>query len=796
MNLEDWTTKEEQEQDTNDDNTILTNSQLHYLCQTMSGLGAPDHHDDTGWCKDTWTEGNQLANKNVDDWTRDDARLASFMLYKFADTQLPAIGSRNGFVVNSKVMWATRQHNKLEILRYEDNYGPRIALLGWFNADANAELKDKLPFPKAYFTPKDRIAGGQDMKQSGAWTIQDDPEIISTAVLILKGHDVDFTHHLTTDIPEVKEAMEEVVVEQPKPKVDPRYKATLNIDAVELKWPFLNNNAEIRAAIKQVDGWQWDAEKKVWRVPLIQAGKVADLVRPHSKPLSDAILALPEVSTALDASLERVALSQATTAPEDMVEDIKARLKGRFPDGLELYPFQYVGVAFVEAANGRAMIGDEMGIGKTIQAIAYSVLHHEQWPVLVVCPANVKYNWAKEITKWVPDASVCTVKNGKSPIETADYTIINYDLMSKRQDELLLEEYNLVILDESHYIKNRDAQRTKATVAIAKQSKGLICLTGTAITNRPEEWFSNLNLLRPTQFGSYWAYAKRYCAAHQTKFGWDTKGASNLAELNQYARDFMVRRLLSEVIPEMPPLVETFIDVELTADQRKQYRDTLRMWQSDYEYYLDHPPMPKGFVLNMLTELRHLCGQLKAAAAAEYIGRYVDTTDKPIVVFTHHVDVMDAIAEQLNATRQYVRNGTMNWGIIRGGVSAEKRGILVDQFQNGEIDVLLCATVAAKEGITLTNADTVLFVEREWVPAWESQAAARIRRIGQESSHCHQVFLSVSESIDQHFDAVIRAKAAVVSATLNGDEDDRAQGTIVNELLDRIIAENNWRKKE
>ena len=116
--------------------------------------------------------------------------------------------------------------------------------------------------------------------------------------------------------------------------------------------------------------------------------RVADLVRPHSAQLADAIIAVPEVATALEATLKRVQLSQAVEAPDVMVDDIKQRLDGKFPDGLQLFPFQYVGVGFIEAANGAAMIGDEMGVGKTIQLIGYAVLHPELWPCLVISPCE------------------------------------------------------------------------------------------------------------------------------------------------------------------------------------------------------------------------------------------------------------------------------------------------------------------------------------------------------------------------------------------------------------------------
>ena len=555
-----WITNENEKQEIdNEEIAPLTYDQLHTLCKVMSGLGAPTVHDDTGWCKDTWTEGNDLASKEY--LTKGDAKQAAYILYKFADTQLPAIGEASGFNVNSKIMWATRQHLKLSAIRYEDNFGPRIALLGWFDADANNKLRETLGFPAVKFDSQDKISGwtgGDDL--SGAWSIQDKPEVVEQAVNILKEYDIDFTHHLVPmevgeDVVTLVKTSEEPLTNDTEAKIDTRYKATLNIDAVELHWPFRNNNAEIREAIKQVDNWKFDMDNKCWRIPLSQAARVAEFVRPHCKELSDAILRIPEVSSEMNMSIERVTLSQATEAPEDMVDSIVERLDGKFPDGLSLYPFQYVGVAFCEAANGRALIGDEMGIGKTIQAIAYSVLHPEQWPVLVICPANVKYNWANEISKWVPDASLCVVKNGKSELEGADFTIINYDLMAKKQDELLAEGYNLVIMDESHYIKSKDAQRTVASIAVAEQAEGLICLTGTPITNRPEEFYTQLNLLRPHQFSNWWAYAKRYCDAKQTRWGWKTDGASNLSELNERARDFMVRRLLTEVIPEMPDLV-------------------------------------------------------------------------------------------------------------------------------------------------------------------------------------------------------------------------------------------------
>ena len=130
-----------------------------------------------------------------------------------------------------------------------------------------------------------------------------------------------------------------------------------------------------------------------------------------------------------------------------------------------------------------------------------------------------------------------------------------------------------------------------------------------------------------------------------------------------------------------------------------------------------------GFVLNMLTDLRHECGRMKIEPAIQYIQDYINITDKPIVVFAHHKDVCQGIFQALRADD----NIGHAIGAIAGEMPAQARQQQVERFQNGDLKVLVCSTVAAKEGITLTAADTVLFVEREWVPAWEEQPGEPVR---------------------------------------------------------------------
>lgn len=192
--------------------------------------------------------------------------------------------------------------------------------------------------------------------------------------------------------------------------------------------------------------------------------------------------------------------------------------------------------------------------------------------------------------------------------------------------------------------------------------------------------------------------------------------------------------------------------------------------------------------MNMLTDLRHECGKIKVESAVEWLTEYREITGKPVVVFAHHQDVLKGIWDALGNSKEQWR-----CGVINGQVSASDRQIRVEAFQAGKLDVLLCSTVAAKEGITLTAADTVLFVEREWTPAWEEQAEDRVNRIGQDSNSVHAVFLTVAGTIDEKFNAVVEAKREVIKSILDGGDLDDRKG-IATMLLQQMVEDGDLPK--
>ena len=654
---------------------------------------------------------------------------------------------------------------------YRDEYGERLGLKYRYNPDTNQALKDGLGFPKFKWE-----------KEKKLWSIQNYKNVIEDACDLLesRGYDTELMRQYSGTLPENQQNKSDCWTKMKRTRL-------------YLHWPYLADadlRESVRLAVRSISGRKFHADEKCWSIPAAQARTLYGVLKDTYPPLAEAVINNEDVEKEVVDSIARVEISGASSLNDSKLAEINKALEGKFPEGLDLYPFQKVAVAFAEMSGGNCLIGDEMGIGKTISTIGYAALHPEARPAVVVCPANVKFNWKKEVSKWLPTEEVFVVTKGKDKIPMTDWIIINYDLMAKKQDELIAIAPRLVVLDESHYIKNsgsknKPVKRTVATLAVAGYSPKVIALSGTAISSRPKEFFNTLNLMRPEQFPSFWNFAQRYCDPWNDGFGWNFDGASNTKELNERTRDLCIRRLKSEVLPELPPKTRTFLPVHLPKDVRSPYDFAQEEWDRKIdEYYLNGEPLPQGIMLNMLNDLRHICGNIKVAYAADWVKQYREQTGKPIVIFTHHRDVLKRMAEKLTNVRT-----------ISGDTNSKKRQEIVDDFQAGRIGVLICNTIAAKEGITLTAADTVLFIEREWVPTDEEQAEDRVYRIGQESQHVHAVYLSCAGTIDEHFDRVVEQKRAVVKAVLDGGNVEQRKG-LVSELVKRLKQERGWKIKD
>lgn len=391
-------------------------------------------------------------------------------------------------------------------------------------------------------------------------------------------------------------------------------------------------------------------------------------------------------------------------------------------------PYQRGGIQFLSEREN-VLLGDEMGLGKTIQVIGYMNLVRPQ-KTLIIVPASLKLNWQRELKKWLVYPASIQVIGPQDPFLNKDITIVNYDLLKRYP---FTHTWDLVALDEGHYIKNTSAARTKAVHKL--QAKKKIVATGTPILNRPQELFSILNFLDPKKWPKFYPYAFRYCDAKRTRFGLDTSGASNLEELQRILREtVMIRRLKAEVLKDLPEKRRELIlidqDEELAALVERE-RDLLSNIR-DKELSRFSPEFTE------MARVRHDQGVAKAKYVVSHIEDLLESIDK-IVVMAWHTDVINILKEGLEKHNPVT---------VTGSTKLEDRQANVDRFQTDpNCKVFIGNIQAAGVGLTLTAASWLCFAEGDWTPGKISQAEDRIHRIGAKNT-CNIQHLVVDGSID------------------------------------------------
>ena len=543
-------------------------------------------------------------------------------------------------------------------------------------------------------------------------------------------------------------------------------------------------------AIKEIAGAKYSKQIKKWIIPRSSASLLAKFgVAYHFSGLD-------LVKEATKEENEIVKESFAEDADIDT-----SRLKRN------LMAYQRAGVKYA-LNRRRVLIGDEMGLGKTVQALAACLLDgafdsKKSGGVVVVCPASLKRNWYREVKLWLPDSIDAVIIDGKKKSDyLGDVVIVNYDILESHLDALVERNFAGCIVDESHFVKNPTAKRTKSVTKLARSVKenGLIlALTGTPIVNRPNELVSQLRVLNRLDevFGGYWPFVKRYCAARKGQFGWDVSGSSNLDELNERLRaSCYVRRLKENVLADLPAKERRQLWLDASAEDFAKYQlaqDDVLAWLREQAKEVlinagDDPDEQKAALLawakansnnaehlRRIATLRQLAGQAKVAPAIEWINRFLEESERKIVVFAHHVSVVDALAKAFGDSA--VR--------ISGSVALSKRQEAVDSFQNNKKTRVFVGNIdAAGVGITLTAASDVLFVEQGWTPAQHDQAEDRCHRIGQRDSVTAWYGL-LGNSIDEEMTELIDKKRSVVTQVTNGEQGSSNAALIAN-LLEKV----------
>jgi SWI/SNF-related matrix-associated actin-dependent regulator 1 of chromatin subfamily A len=457
-----------------------------------------------------------------------------------------------------------------------------------------------------------------------------------------------------------------------------------------------------------------------------------------------------------DAAIGDVRRSRAHDAPAVAGEE---RLGG------ELRPFQRAGVAYALWSR-RTFLADEQGLGKTVQALA-AIEADDAWPAVVICPASLKLNWQRETERWLPHRSVVVVSGTAAVAPVADLTIVNYDIVHAHRVRLALRKPKALVLDESHYVKNPRAKRTQAVrrLADALPPEALrLALTGTPVMNHADELIAQLRIIgRLEDFGSGARFARRFQGiGAEERIHWHLR------------RSCFVRRAKADVLPQLP--AKRQVPVPVALDNEREYR----LAEQDVIAWLREQPLDlreldrkvaaalRAERLAQLNALRRLASRGKGGAALAWIDDFL-ASDEPLVVFAGHREMQDRLVERFP--------GALH---LLGRDSITAREAAVQAFQAGESQLLVCATRVAGQGITLTRASNVAFLDLEWTPAMHDQAEDRCHRIGQHDA-VTAWYLLAAKTIDETMIELIDRKRRIVDAVTDGRaHDDEA-------VLDGVI---------
>jgi len=425
-----------------------------------------------------------------------------------------------------------------------------------------------------------------------------------------------------------------------------------------------------------------------------------------------------------------------------------------YPDHLEPKLFQ-IESAWHALSRTPAYVADEAGLGKTITSIL--CINSAPGPTLIVCPPFLKYNWLAELKKWLTGgSSIALIEEGKDfdrkATLNADVTVLPDSLLAKAglDDHFKSRAFKWAFFDESHRFKEEKAQRTLAAIGdnhrdgIAAQAERVVLLSGTPIPNgRPIELYPLLARLAPAAIGnrSALAFGKRFCNGHEVVrhegrrvvVNWDFRGASNLKQLRKELRaELMIRHLKRDVLTELEPKTRKIIFLDRPSRLNNFEKRILK------DYSLDELMTSHG--LGDIAKYRREIGVAKIKPALEILIDHLENNPGKVVVFAHHIEVVERLTD-----------GLVDYAplMIRGGMTAKEKAERVRLFQTVNAHRVVVGNIdAIGIGNTLTAAPDGFFVEWSWQPGANEQAEDRLHRMTQ-AYNCYFRYLTMRGSLDE-----------------------------------------------
>jgi len=468
-------------------------------------------------------------------------------------------------------------------------------------------------------------------------------------------------------------------------------------------------------------------------------------------------------------------------------------------DGQSSRPFQCEGAKFLIESDMRALLADQMGIGKTVQFLmAVHSNPKEYCPFLGIVKAKLRMQWLKETIRWCGLDFMPQILESEQdfPLPGMSGFLVSYDLLRRFKDlEAWVKNLGIktVVMDEVQHIKNHDSKRTNAVRQIVKDVPYVVGLSGTPIKNHAGEYFPILNMLHPEKFPSIASYNRDWVDTYWDGFKYRTGGLKNEPRFKEHTKTFILRRTREEVLPELPAIQRDPLFADLGPEVEQAYKDTYTQFKQYYNNSGDATAFERSTqILAYLSRMRHLAGIAKVGPCVEYVKDFLEQTDDKIIIFVHHRDVGMMLKSQLEVL-QLDNGASKGEAILTFEADTKDPAEVQAKFWSGNYRVLIASTLAAGEGLNLQCCHHVIMLERQWNPANEEQAEGRIVRMGQLANKLTAVYMVAVGTVDEFFAELVERKRSLVDNVMDGKEYSWDEQSLIKELAE-ILAQKGGQK--
>lgn len=472
----------------------------------------------------------------------------------------------------------------------------------------------------------------------------------------------------------------------------------------------------------------------------------------------------------------------------------------KFEDGRKLFSFQEITVNnIIELANGRALLALDMGLGKTLCAIATTRrLFDQMKDILVVTKAGLVLQWFEEYFKssGMAFSAVIIENSNQKPIPGFPIHIVSYDLL--RRMDTSNWNFKTVILDECQAIKNPTSQRTKQVRQICANATYILGTSGTPFKNNVDEYFTILNILRPDKHNSYADFVRRHCKVVKRGNSYKIEGLRDPEAFLAYNKDFVFRFEREAVLPDLPKIFRQYRYVDLDENLEDAYDALNDQFQAFYYKKQAQQLTLQDYsdLLAFFTKMRHLAGLAKIDACCEYVEEFIENCDRKLTIFVHHKDVAEILLGRIN---QILFKKQLYASRLQAEQDIHERQDTINKFRDDIRNrILIASTLASGEGLNLQFCSDCILLERQWNPANEEQAEARFPRPGSIASVINAIYIVALSTIDEFFAELVEKKRQWVKQGLDGSDDVHwDESSIIRELAEVLASKGKkkWRIK-